>query len=134
MPRDQRKESGSHFMYIISSLRLLLQTITPLSICNSCCIPIQWYWWNQELEDEKKRKKKKNNPQIFWPSGKQYLFIMQKSVALMLCEERFDELIPPCWHWSNSPSSAAASVPDPGSGEVPNLSQPLDTVAFCFED
>ena len=82
-------------MYIISRSILLLQTIPPLSICNSCCTLIQQYWWNQELEDEEKKKNKNKNPQIFWPSGKQYLFIMQKSVALMLCEERLDELIPP---------------------------------------
>ena len=88
--------------------------------------PIQWYWWNQELEDEEKQKNR-------------YSALLGNNTS-----SSSRNLLHWCYQWRriwwvNTPVlalfkfstySEAASVPDPGNGKVPSLSQHLDTVAF----
>lgn len=91
-------------MYIISRPRLLLQTIPPLSICNSCCTLIQWYWWNQELEDEEKQKKKQQPTDIlaFWET-------IPLHYAEICCT---DALWRKIW-WVNPPCAGTAGILHP---------------------
>lgn len=68
---------------------------------------IQWYCWNQELEDEEKQKKKGALPPC-WEAA--LLPSAEIGCIDAVWAEGFDELIPTCWHSSDSPCARKAQL------------------------